>query len=99
LSSLNYLDEEVLTSPRYVQIGCLAGLELTLPGAILRAKNITLRGSGPGAWSMAESKEEIPKLLETLATIKPFPVKAVPLSDIEGAWDAKEDKRVVFTMN
>ena len=37
---------------QYVHIGALSVPEITLPGDILRSKNLTIRGSGPGAWSM-----------------------------------------------
>lgn len=80
---------------QYVHIGSLAGLEISLHGSILRSKNLTIRGSGKGSWSVAEAEAEVPLLLEAFRTIEPRELKRVPLSRIEEAWNG-ETGRVAF---
>jgi len=71
---------------QYVQIGSLAGLEMELPSAILRSKNLTIRGSAPGAWSIGYLKGELPGLVTAMGSLKRMDVKAVRLSEIENIW-------------
>ena len=80
---------------QYLQIGCLAGLDITLPGPVLRSKNIIMKGSGPGSFSMEKMGEELPKLLEAFKQIKPHKLRVVPFSQIESAWD-ESGERTVF---
>ena len=85
------------TNPvQYVHIGSLSQLEINLPGAILRSKNLTIRGSGPGAWSMQEIGEYLPDMLEALRGVPEQPVKAVKLADVESQWSNEGSERVVF---
>ncbi|KAK0336477.1 hypothetical protein LTR59_014062 [Friedmanniomyces endolithicus] len=72
---------------QYVHIGGLSGQELRLPGAVLRSKNLTIRGSGPGAWRMQDVAESIDELLEVVKGIPEQPIKLVKLKDIEAVWD------------
>jgi NADPH:quinone reductase-like Zn-dependent oxidoreductase len=81
---------------QYVHIGGLAGLTLELPGAVLRSKDITIRGAGPGSWSMHHSTKEIPGLLEALKGMKKQSVRVVKLEDVEKVWDEKNGDRMVF---
>ena len=81
---------------QYVQIGTMAALEISLPGELLRSKNITLRGAAPGSYSLAEMAREIPLLIGALKAIEPHKVRVVPLSQIESVWGEKEKERVVF---
>ena len=83
---------------QYVHIGSVAGLDITLPGSVLRSKNLTLRGAGPGSWSFADMRVELPKLLEAFRTMDLRAVKKVPLRDIEEAW-GWTGQRLVFTMD
>ncbi|KAF3914529.1 Zeta-crystallin [Arthrobotrys entomopaga] len=83
---------------QYVHIGGLAGLEATIPGSVLRSNQITIRGAGPGSWSMGQLGKELPALLKAFTNVKPRDVKAVPLSEIEKVWSyQKTDERVVYT--
>jgi NADPH:quinone reductase-like Zn-dependent oxidoreductase len=91
LSTVNFT-----RSVQYVHIGGLAGTEMMLPGHILRSKDITIRGAGPGSWSREAMRPEIPKILNAFKTFKRQEVKVVPLSEIEEHWHNKKD-RVVFT--
>lgn len=83
---------------QYVHIGTLSGQEMALPGAVLRSNNLTIRGSGPGAWSLAEAAQETPALLEALGAVGEHKVRVVKLEDVEGQWDRKVENegRVVF---
>ncbi|KAG9557110.1 quinone oxidoreductase, partial [Aureobasidium melanogenum] len=91
LSTVNF------TRPvQYVHIGGLAGTEMMLPGHVLRSKDITIRGAGPGSWSREAMRPEIPKILNVFKTFKTQNVKVVPLSEIEEHWHNKNE-RIVFT--
>lgn len=83
---------------QYVHIGGLSGQEMALPGAVLRSSNLTIRGSGPGAWSLAEAAGELPALLEALGTVGEQKMRVVKLEDVEGEWERKVEGegRVVF---
>ena len=83
---------------QYVHIGTLSGQEMALPGAVLRSNNLTIRGSGPGAWSLAEAAQEMPALLQALGAVGEQKVRVAKLEDVEGEWDRKVEGegRVVF---
>ncbi|KAI5207876.1 quinone oxidoreductase [Aureobasidium subglaciale] len=81
---------------QYVHVGGLAGAEMMLPGSVLRSKNLTIRGAGPGSWSRDAMRPEIPKILNAFNTFKPQKVKVVSLSEIEEHWHDKNE-RIVFT--
>jgi NADPH:quinone reductase-like Zn-dependent oxidoreductase len=90
LSTVNF------TRPvQYVHIGGLAGTEMVLPGHVLRSKDITIRGAGPGSWSREAMRPEMPKIINAFKTFKTHEVKVVPLSEIEEHWHNKTD-RIVF---
>ncbi|KAK5999609.1 hypothetical protein QM012_005266 [Aureobasidium pullulans] len=90
LSTVNF------TRPvQYVHIGGLAGTEMMLPAHVLRSKDITIRGAGPGSWSREAMRPEIPKILNAFKTFKTQNVKVVPLSEIEEHWHNKNE-RIVF---
>ncbi|KAH7020910.1 uncharacterized protein B0I36DRAFT_252023 [Microdochium trichocladiopsis] len=74
---------------QYVQIGGLAQTDIALPSAILRSRNITLRGAGPGAWSFKGASIELPKMAQALAGWKMLDAQAFPLKDIEQVWGDK----------
>lgn len=79
---------------QYVQIGSVAGLEVALPSALLRSKNLTLRGTGPGAWSMAEVNRELPDLLAAVAKLPRQDLKVRKLEEVDAAWAAKRERTV-----
>lgn len=81
---------------QYVQIGSLAALDFSLPSEILRSKDITMRGSGPGSWGLSALGKELPSIVKGMVAMKPQQVNVVPLKDIETAWDAPVQGRLVF---
>ncbi|ETS74527.1 hypothetical protein PFICI_14393 [Pestalotiopsis fici W106-1] len=98
------LAHHLLTSLRtkkavqYIQIGTLSGkADMSLPGPLLRSTNLTIRGAGPGSWSMSALASELQKLVP-LAAKWPAPATTqIPLADIENSWDDKSIKgRLVF---
>ncbi|KAK0612492.1 hypothetical protein B0T17DRAFT_479739, partial [Bombardia bombarda] len=84
---------------QYVQIGTMAGRTVDLPGDVLRSKDITIRGTGPGAWEMREVAVEAPKMLKAIAEGRVDAVgygfKEVKLADIESEWENVEGRMVV----
>jgi NADPH:quinone reductase-like Zn-dependent oxidoreductase len=84
------------TPVQYVQIGSLTGNSMTMPSAVLRSKQIILRGAGPGAWSMKESGEQLPRCLEAMKDVKPSKFSVVKLADIESAWGRTKERLVVI---
>jgi NADPH:quinone reductase-like Zn-dependent oxidoreductase len=84
----------------WVQIGAVAGPDLALPSAALRAANLRVMGSGQGSVSTAAIVAELPALAAEL-TAGTFTVDAaaVPLSDVEAIWNAPAaaGRRIVFT--
>ena len=84
---------------RFVQIGSISGSNIALPGAALRAKAITLMGSGLGSVPLGRLAVDIGEFLQAAAS-RDFriPAKAVPLADVERAWGEAGDARTVFTI-
>ncbi|CZR68386.1 uncharacterized protein PAC_18285 [Phialocephala subalpina] len=80
---------------QYVQIGSLAGLEASLPSAVLRSKDITMRGAGPGAWTMQQLAESMPGVLNALKNVPKRNVKVVKLEEVEKVWN-DGGERIVF---
>lgn len=83
---------------RYVQIGSMAGATLSLPAATLRSSGLELLGSGFGSASLEEIMKAVAEMFEEAAK-EPFELaaKALPLSEVESAWNLKEDgTRLVF---
>lgn len=83
---------------QYVHIGTLSGQDMALPGAVLRSNDLTIRGSGPGAWSFAEAARETPAMLEALVGVGEQKVRVVRLEEVESEWERKVEGegRVVF---
>ena len=54
---------------QYVHVGALSMQDINLSGAALRSKNLTIRGSGPGAWSPQELNAVMPELLQALKDV------------------------------
>ena len=81
----------------YIHIGSLSGdMEINLPGAVLRSKPVTIRGSGPGGWSTRDLVAVMPDLLVALKSVPKQPIKVVKLADVESEWDSASSERVVF---
>ena len=84
---------------RWVQIGAVAGPEIALPSAALRAANLKLMGSGQGSVSTAGIVAELPGLAHEIdAGTFAVGAEKVPLAEVEGAWGrtVKGGRRVVF---
>ncbi|EKG18841.1 Alcohol dehydrogenase superfamily zinc-containing [Macrophomina phaseolina MS6] len=97
--TLHLLQSLKPTKPvQYVQIGTTANKTLDLPGEILRSKDITVRGSGPGAWQMSQFAEQSPKVIDAIATgrIAPLKFRIVKLDDVEHIWGEKGGERIVI---
>ncbi|WP_353228746.1 zinc-binding alcohol dehydrogenase family protein [Novosphingobium sp.] len=82
---------------RFVQIGTASGLEISLPGAILRSSGLVLMGSGLGSVSNARLLERIGEVLQLAATGGlQLPIRAVPLADVAAMWSDTAGPRTVF---
>jgi NADPH:quinone reductase-like Zn-dependent oxidoreductase len=89
---------------RFVQIGSMAGPDITLPAGILRGNGITVSGIGIGSVPpdvMARARNEgLPRLFQMVAdgTLK-LTTQARPLAEVTDVWAAKEPSgtRVVLT--
>ncbi len=83
---------------RFVQIGSMAGADITLPSAVLRSSAITLMGSGINSVPLERLKEAVRAVFESAAG-KPFelPIETAPLSRITELWSRHEaTPRLVF---
>lgn len=84
---------------QYVQIGTILGPTIDLPGDLLRSKDITMRGTGPGSWQGQDFNREAPSMIRAIASgqIKPGKFQEVKLHDIETAWAQKGEDRMIIT--
>ncbi|NEB81282.1 zinc-binding alcohol dehydrogenase family protein, partial [Streptomyces sp. SID14478] len=73
----------------WIEIGSMAGQDVTLPSALLRQANLRLLGSGQGSLSTAAIVAELPALAAEIAAgalaVRPVPM---PLSEVTAAWAA-----------
>ncbi|KAF3915291.1 hypothetical protein AA313_de0201753 [Arthrobotrys entomopaga] len=84
------------TSPvQYVEIGGLVSGTMELPGDLLRAKDITVRGAAPGSYSGAAIAKEMPNLIAATGTLGSQKFKIVRLEDIEKEWDDMKSRIIV----
>jgi NADPH:quinone reductase-like Zn-dependent oxidoreductase len=75
----------------WIQIGAMAGPTIELPSVALRSANFRLQGNGQGAVSTRTYLEELPSLAEEIESGGiAVTAKAVPLADVESAWNAPE---------
>lgn len=82
---------------RYVQIGSLAGATATVPAAALRSSRLELLGSGLGSISNEELVQAVGGVLRAAKEAKlQVAAEARPLRDVERAWSAEAERRVVF---
>ena len=82
---------------QYVQIGSLAGEAIAMPSGILRSRDIALRGSGPGAWSLPTLAKELPGILKAITATEQQKVRVEKLADVEKVWaDKAGSGRLVF---
>jgi hypothetical protein len=84
----------------WIQIGSMAGPDITLPSFVLRAANIQIMGSGQGSLTAAGIIVELPSLIEQLtAGTLAAAALPLPLALVERAWStpAEPGQRVVLT--
>jgi NADPH:quinone reductase-like Zn-dependent oxidoreductase len=84
---------------RWVQIGSVAGPDIALPSAALRAANLKIMGSGQGSVSTRGIVEELPALAREIdAGSFAVDAESVPLAEVESAWAAPlaTGRRLVF---
>jgi NADPH:quinone reductase-like Zn-dependent oxidoreductase len=79
---------------QFVQIGTVAGPDIALPGAVLRSKNITIRGAGPGAWQMSQFAKVLPDMLEAVAKLPDMQLTVRKLEEVDAAWANKKERTV-----
>lgn len=80
----------------WVQIGALAGNNISVSAALLRKANIVMLGCGPGSWTQSELYAQIPAMLETIVENKmttDFAVKN--LADVGSWWTETDGPRVL----
>jgi len=84
---------------RLVEVGESAGKTITLPGAVLRSIDLTLKGSGFGAVPLDRVLSAIGALFRFAAAGElKVDVEPVPLAEVESAWARVEKgRRIVFT--
>ena len=66
---------------------------------MLRSTNLTIRGAGPGSWSLGDLAQELPVMVAEVAKWKLLEPVQVPLKDVESAWkdtELAEKGRLVF---
>ena len=88
------------TRTRLVEVGESAGKAITLPGATLRSVDLSLIGSGFGSVPLQKVLDAIPHLFSLAASgVLKVAVEAIPLKDVETAWNRSEKgRRIVFTI-
>ncbi|WP_371402301.1 zinc-binding alcohol dehydrogenase family protein [Kribbella sp. NBC_00662] len=79
----------------WIQIGSMAGRELTLPSYLLRAAALSIIGSGQGSVPGRDILAELPELATLITSgalaINPQPV---PLAKVERAWTSPQQSGV-----
>ncbi len=83
----------------WIQIGAMAGPAIELPSVALRSANLRIQGMGQGAVSARGYLEELPALIDEIDSgAFQMGVRAVPLRDVEAAWEAGDvaGERVVI---
>ena len=83
---------------QYINIGDLAGRNLTLPSSVLRSHKVIMMASGIGSWSIDELREELPDLLEAMKQMPKQNLKVIRLKDIEQRWNepVEDRERIVY---
>jgi NADPH:quinone reductase-like Zn-dependent oxidoreductase len=83
----------------WIQIGSMAGLDLTVPSAWLRAARLALVGSGQGSVPTRDIVAELPALAAHLTTnAHTIDATPTPLAEVATAWTApRSTNRIVFT--
>ncbi|HEY0259848.1 MAG TPA: zinc-binding alcohol dehydrogenase family protein [Lacisediminihabitans sp.] len=84
----------------WIEIGSVAGPDITLPSAALRQANVQFLGSGQGSVTAAGILEVLPSLVEEIdAGTFSIDVVTRPLAEVERIWTESPDRsteRIVF---
>lgn len=79
----------------WVEIGAVAGPDITLPAAALRSTNLRLLGSGQGGIGVAEYLAELPSLVEAMQHgVIGIDTQTAALSEVESVWTRPEQPGV-----
>ncbi|KAI0021748.1 NAD(P)-binding protein [Xylariomycetidae sp. FL0641] len=70
---------------QYVQIGSMAGTHASLPGTLFRSYDLTVRGSGPGAFTLQSLGREMRRLVPRMAGWPLLDTVKVPMRDVQAA--------------
>jgi NADPH:quinone reductase-like Zn-dependent oxidoreductase len=81
---------------QFIHIGNLGGAEMLLHGDLLRGKDITLVGSGPGSFSLQQMAQQTSGILEALKRSSSEDIKVFKLENVEQGWKYNGQERVVF---
>jgi NADPH:quinone reductase-like Zn-dependent oxidoreductase len=86
---------------RFVQVGSVAGPDIVLPSAVLRAAAIELMGSGTGSVALPRLVAIAGELLGAVGPAKlKIACKPVPFADFDAAWPQDVgNRRTVFVMD
>ena len=87
---LNQLKSRVPT--QFVQIGTVACPGIALPGAVLRSRDITMRGATPGAWPMSLFARELPTLVEAVGKLPDMQLTVRNLEKVEAVWGNQKER-------
>ncbi|MHC6225539.1 quinone oxidoreductase family protein [Pseudomonas sp. X10] len=84
---------------RFVNIGALAGAHLSMSPGALRSSGLEMLGSGLGSVSNEGLVKVVGQLLQAIGTAGlEVEAEAVPLSEVESAWQRNARERIVFTL-
>jgi NADPH2:quinone reductase len=83
---------------RYIQIGNMAGANITLPAATLRSSGLELLGSGFGSASLQQIRQAVIEFFDHLAANPlQFALTTAPLSEVTTLWNTEDPAvRLVF---
>lgn len=92
------VDDEGTADIGYVSIGSVTGDHAAIPSALLRARRITITGSGLGSVPVQTLMQRIPQFMALIASgAVHVPYRAFPISDATAAWAWAGDGRAVIT--
>ena len=86
----------------WVQVGAIAGPEITIASALLRAADFALMGSGQGSVSTRDIVSELVPLMDAVCTgAFPLAVDTRRLAEVEAVWGEPTDarRRVVLAID
>ncbi|ORX44030.1 NAD(P)-binding protein [Hesseltinella vesiculosa] len=82
----------------FVQIGSMAGPDVTVPASALRSANFYVSGSGLGSITPTEMKQQLAELVQHLGVgTLDFPIVEKDVSQVEQVWNERTDGRLVLT--